>query len=51
MKNIIHYTFSILGFILVADFLCFMAWVLSGQLPTSGFYFGCITKNIIGLII
>lgn len=35
--------------ILVIDATCFMAWVISGQSPVDGFYFGAITANIISL--
>jgi|LSQX01.1.fsa_nt_gb hypothetical protein len=33
--------------ILMLDALAFFAWVLSGQTPADGFYFGAITANII----
>jgi len=36
--------------VLVLDFLGFMAWNLSGQLPVDGFYIGVITRFVISLI-
>jgi len=48
MKNTI---ITVLSMVLVLDFICFVAWATSGQIPQDGFYFGMITKNIINLII
>jgi len=37
--------------ILVIDFVGFVAWVMSGQVPPDGFFVGAITKNVINLFI
>jgi hypothetical protein len=37
--------------IMIFDFVCFCAWVLSGQQPLDNFYFGAITGNIIKLFL
>lgn len=39
--------FGVLAFILALDALAFCAWIVSGQHPIDGFYFGAITANII----
>lgn len=40
-----------LAFILLADALFFMLWVISGQLPVDNVYAGTITSHILQLII
>jgi len=37
--------------VLFFDFVCFILWAMSGQLPQDGFYFGVITKSFISLFI
>lgn len=36
--------------ILLVDFLGFVAWTLSGQLPADGFFIGRITTEVLKLI-
>lgn len=33
--------------IIAVDFLGFLAWGMSGQMPVDGFYVGAITRNIL----
>jgi hypothetical protein len=44
-------TAGVIGFILLADALFFMLWVLSGQLPVDNVYAGTITSHLLQLII
>jgi len=37
--------------ILLIDFICFIAWASSGQIPSDGFYFGMITRNLLQAIL
>lgn len=37
--------------VLLIDFVCFCAWVMSGQHPADGFYFGTITAHILKMIL
>lgn len=40
-----------LAFVLALDFLAFALWIISGQQPVDGFYFGAITANIIKAVL
>jgi len=51
MRESLKIAGGVLLAILAVDFFCFMAWILSGQTPTDGFYFGAITANIIRAIL
>lgn len=45
--TIIKTVFMVVVMILVIDFVCFSAWVVSGQKPQDNFYAGAITANFI----
>ncbi len=47
MKPLLQGIAGLLIGILIADFLGFMIWVNSGQMPTDGYYIGEITASII----
>lgn len=47
IKEILHVIKLIVIAVLIFDVLCFLAWVLSGQTPVDGFYFGFITNNVL----
>lgn len=47
MKN---FFYVVVGILLI-DVMGFIAWVSSGQVPVDNFYFGTITKHVIGLFI
>lgn len=51
MKNVFNIIITVLAIILVIDLVCFCAWVASGQVPSDGFFFGRITKEIIAIIL
>lgn len=51
MKNAIKIILTVVIVILAIDFLFFVGWVMSGQTPVDGFYFGAITTNILRAII
>lgn len=38
---------TIIAVALVIDFLFFLAWAMSGQMPVDSFYIGAITRNIL----
>jgi hypothetical protein len=41
---------SILAIVLIVDFIGFVAWVFSGQIPPDDMFIGAITTKIIQLI-
>jgi len=43
--------FKIISIFLLIDFVSFIAWVASGQVPVDGVYFGMITANFIKFIL
>ena len=49
MKDTLKIIGGVIAFILMADAFCFMLWIVSGQYPVDGFYFGAITANILRL--
>lgn len=51
MKQAIKIVSTLAIAILALDFIFFVGWVMSGQTPVDGFYFGAITANIIKAII
>lgn len=49
MKDLLSIIISLAIFVLVIDFLSFIAWVASGQTPPTAFFFGGITAQFLGL--
>ena len=47
----IKYTTCVVITVLSIDFIGFIAWIASGQLPVSDWYIGMITASIIRLFI
>lgn len=45
------YILSAVMVFLVMDFIAFIAWALSGQMPVDSFFLGAVTKSIINIII
>lgn len=50
IHSIIKPAFVIIAVILFIDAICFLAWALSGQTPTDGFYAGALTAHVLGFI-
>ena len=51
MKTIIKIVIGVIVGVLMADFVGFLAWVYSGQVPSGGFWLGRITFEILKSII
>lgn len=51
MKNTLQIIGGVIAFILVIDFIGFIAWAMSGQMPVDNFYIGTISAHVIGAII
>lgn len=41
---------TVLIILMFIDFVCFMAWGISGQYPADGFYIGRISREILQAI-
>lgn len=50
MQKIIKFSLTALVTLLALDFIGFIAWGMSGQLPVDGFFLGTITKHILQAI-
>ena len=51
MKTIIKIVIGVIVGVLIADFVGFLAWIYSGQVPSGGFWLGRITFEILKSII
>jgi len=51
MKSLLKITAGAIATIMAVDFLGFMMWILSSQMPVDGFYVGAITANILKAIL
>jgi len=51
MKTIIKIVIGVIVFVLMADFIGFLAWVYSGQVPSGGFWLGRITFEFLKVVI
>ncbi len=49
-NKIIDIITIIVSFIIIVDALGFVAWIMSGQVPTDNFYIGTITAHFIKLV-
>ncbi len=47
MKKILSFTIDAVLIILTLDFLGFVMWAMSGQMPADGFYIGAITHHLL----
>lgn len=45
------YIYTLVAGIMIIDFLSFIAWIVSNEIPQGQFYFGSLTANIIKLFI
>lgn len=50
MKKILGGIMFVILVLLLIDFVSFIGWVYSGQIPVDNFYFGSITKHILQFI-
>ena len=47
MKTII----GVIVFVLIADFVGFLAWIYSGQVPSGGFWLGRLTFEFLKVVL
>lgn len=50
MKQILYVIQWVVISVLILDVLCFITWVMSGQIPQDQFYLGMITHKLLQLI-
>lgn len=50
MKRILKATTATITMFMLLDVMGFMAWILSGQIPTDNYYVGTITAHIVKAI-
>jgi len=50
-KTQMKYIYTLVAGIMIIDFLSFIAWIVSNEIPQGQFYFGSLTANIIKLFI
>ncbi len=42
---------NIAGIVFIIDFIGFMFWAMSGQIPVDGFFVGTITQHLLSAIL
>lgn len=51
IKNAAKFIIGVATLIMAIDFIGFIAWAMSGQLPVDGFFIGTITTHILRAIL